>query len=160
MAEQSIPSLTAFQPTVFALPGLLPAQSRLYVDASSRTLTLVAQQEAASAHLIRTHQVSPAELKALLALLQAYPRVCSYQALAQAFFPDAGVSQGTLAARPIRRAINALQPVLLAFGLRVCAQRAHGYFLVSAGPLASMPEDGCPSSLLMSNLPERRSSST
>ncbi|HEU5378023.1 MAG TPA: helix-turn-helix domain-containing protein [Ktedonobacteraceae bacterium] len=120
---------------VFALPEILPERVRVVLDVNSRMALLLDLDGEETAPLLHSSQLTPSAARVFLALLQAYPQHCSYQALLAVLYPSS--PEGSSSAwdrhvRPIRRALVALAPVLRAFGLEVVSLRGHGYLLASA----------------------------
>lgn len=136
-------SLSHSEPLPFALPGILPEQTVLYLDPRSRTLILLQQTEHASSPLLRIHQFSPTVLTALRMLFHAYPSPCYYETLIHACFSTAPLSDPAhlrLAARPLRHIMLTLQRALPPFGIQICSIRNHGYMLVPLPVPTPLPE--------------------
>lgn len=120
----SLPSLLSF-----SLPGLLPPESLFYLDQGSNVVALFQHQEPMP-KLLSIRQLTDIEFDLLVPLVRAYPAICPYQVLYQAVLPRSFSPQQVEAVvRPVRRAIGALQPALLTFGIRIVPLRNHGYFL-------------------------------
>jgi DNA-binding winged helix-turn-helix (wHTH) protein len=122
-------------PTSFVLPGVLPAETWLLLDAEAHTVTLLTLQGAERIPTFRSFQLTPSATTIFLTLLQAYPQSCSYQSLFDSLYPQQAnreqVWEKSLAVPPVRRALKALLPMLRSFRLRVISLRGHGYVLAA-----------------------------
>lgn len=137
-----------FQPTtkraalpasVFALPGILPADRRLLLDPETHTAILLAVEGSDAVPMFRSFQLTPSATTVFFTLLQAYPHHCSYQSLFWSLYPPAPTQdereqtwERALAVPPVRRALKALLPALRSFGFQVISLRGQGYVLASA----------------------------
>ncbi|HEU5379291.1 MAG TPA: hypothetical protein VFV38_28040 [Ktedonobacteraceae bacterium] len=133
----SVPTSKAAR--VFALPEILPERVRVVLDVNSRMALLLNLDGEETTPLLHSFQLTPSAARVFLALLQAYPQHCSYQALLAVLYPSSPESPSSVwdhYVRPIRRALVALAPVLRAFGLEVVALRGRGYLLASAPHLS------------------------
>ncbi len=120
---------------VFALPGILPEQTWILLDAHARMVIFLKLNSGDSPPRVRAFQLPPSATRIFLALLNAYPQYCSYQTLLSALYPASQEETTPVwehRVRPIRRALVALAPVLQCFGLDVVALRGRGYVLAPA----------------------------
>lgn len=123
----------------FAAP-LFPEHIRLFLDLSTRTVVLLRFGKGESVLLLRSQKLTPSGIIIFLALLQAYPKHCTFEKLFACLDlpqPLMGMTHGSkhganweLVVRPVRRAIAVLTPVLPAFGLQTTSLRNKGYLLV------------------------------
>ena len=98
---------------VFALPEILPERVRVVLDVNSRMALLLNLDGEETAPLLHSFQLTPSAARVFLALLQAYPQHCSYQALLAVLYPSSPESPSSAwdhHVRPIRRALVALAP--------------------------------------------------
>lgn len=125
------------EPSLFALPELLPNNARLLVDANTSTAFLLRFEGPEFTFSSRSFQLTPSATRVFLALLHAYPLFCSYHSLFLALYPLSQEHETNrtwdcaLALRPIRRALITLLPTLRDLGLQVVALRGQGYILAA-----------------------------
>lgn len=122
---------------VFTLPGILPEQTWIQLDAHARMVMLLSLDSGKAAPVLHAFPLTPSAARVFLALLRAYPQHCPYQTLLSALYPasqDEYEPRWEHRVRPIRRALAALAPVLQTFGLDAVALRGRGYVLAPAAP--------------------------
>jgi hypothetical protein len=123
---------------LFALPELLPASVRLLLDVQTSTALLFRLEGTEVAPFPHSFPLTPSSARVLFALLEAYPRYCSYRSLFALLYPLPSEQeepgrwwQQELAVRPIRRALVTLLPLLRFLDLQVVSLRGQGYVLAS-----------------------------
>lgn len=124
----------------FSLPGLLSVDYRLVLNIKTNTLSLLADGPL----LVQQQQLSEVEKRALLPILNAFPRACPYVVLlaniSSANAPSTSIgywqqrleeaqSQGTWQRelKPLRRALSSLRQKLRTFHLEISTVREMGY---------------------------------
>jgi len=126
--------------SVFALPEILPANTRLLLDPEAHTVSLLTQEGVEAAPMLRSFSLTPSTTRLFLSLLQTYPLHCSHRALFLSLYPDTEKQRERewwthdkdLALPLVRRALRSLLPAFRACGLRAVSLRGQGYVLASA----------------------------
>src|SRR6516164_9152106 len=122
------------------LEGLVPANQILVLNLALRTATLFYNAPEGKQTMVEQQHFSPNGMRALVPLLEAYPKYCLHEALFASLvsIPLEEAYQQmremrALTIRSVRRAVASLPSRLRAFGWQVRSIRGAGY-LVEAIP--------------------------